>query len=137
MLDLFDDEPAVNTLVYDLVYAGGTLSTRTRHRLSSRDWLRRYPAASQPGLMRVVKRVLDPLGLMNPGKVLVRAPYFSMWGTPMTLLLSPGRTGSSTVAAVNAAPENTNRHAAGGVCRGKNGEFDDAPQSRALTVTLL
>ena len=42
-VDLFDDEPAVNTLVYDLVYAhGGTLSAEHGIGQLKRDWLRRY-----------------------------------------------------------------------------------------------
>ena len=37
---------------------------------SSRDELPRYKSAIELGLMRRIKRALDPQGLMNPGKVL-------------------------------------------------------------------
>ncbi|AQR65704.1 hydroxyacid dehydrogenase [Aquaspirillum sp. LM1] len=70
-VDLFDDEPAVNTLVYDLVYAhGGTLSAEHGIGQLKRDWLRRYLPPANLAAMRAVKQALDPLGLMNPGKVL-------------------------------------------------------------------
>ena len=35
-----------------------------------RDELPRYKSAIELGLMRRIKRALDPQGLMNPGKVL-------------------------------------------------------------------
>ncbi|MEN9985618.1 MAG: hypothetical protein RI925_1120 [Pseudomonadota bacterium] len=70
-VDLFDDEAAVNTLVYDLVYAhGGTLSAEHGIGQLKRDWLRRYLPPANLAAMRAVKQALDPLGLMNPGKVL-------------------------------------------------------------------
>lgn len=70
-VDLFDDEPAVNALVYDLVYAhGGTLSAEHGIGQLKRDWLRRYLPPANLAAMRAVKQALDPLGLMNPGKVL-------------------------------------------------------------------
>ena len=68
---LRDHEAAVNTLVYDAVDAhGGSISAEhgigqlKRHELAQR----KSPVAL--GLMRAVKRALDPQDLLNPGRVL-------------------------------------------------------------------
>ena len=66
---LFEDEDSVNAIVYDLVYRHqGTLAAEHGVGQLKGHWLQRYkdPVALQ--LMRSIKQVLDPHGLMNPGK---------------------------------------------------------------------
>jgi FAD/FMN-containing dehydrogenase len=68
---LRDHEPGVNTLVYDAVTAhGGSISAEHGIGALKRDELarRKSPVALQ--MMRAIKQALDPLGLMNPGRVL-------------------------------------------------------------------
>ncbi|OWY37708.1 hydroxyacid dehydrogenase [Xenophilus sp. AP218F] len=68
-LDLFDDEAAVNAIVYDHVYRlGGTLAAEHGVGQLKKDWLARYKDPLALELMRGIKRTLDPDGLMNPGK---------------------------------------------------------------------
>lgn len=67
--ELFADEASVNAIVYDLVYRlQGTLAAEHGIGQLKGHWLQRYqdPAALQ--LMHSIKQVLDPHGLMNPGK---------------------------------------------------------------------
>jgi FAD/FMN-containing dehydrogenase len=67
--ELFSDEASVNAIVYDLVYRHqGTLAAEHGIGQLKGHWLQRYqdPAALQ--LMRGIKQLLDPHGLMNPGK---------------------------------------------------------------------
>ncbi|QEL56702.1 FAD-binding oxidoreductase [Chromobacterium paludis] len=67
--DLFDDEDAVNAIVYDHVYRlGGTLAAEHGVGQLKKDWLVRYKDPLALELMRGIKRALDPDGLMNPGK---------------------------------------------------------------------
>ncbi|MEP7297688.1 MAG: FAD-binding oxidoreductase [Burkholderiales bacterium] len=64
-------EHAVNTLVYDAVgHFGGSISAEHGVGALKRDELalRKSPVAL--GLMRAIKRALDPQGLMNPGRML-------------------------------------------------------------------
>ena len=64
-------EHAINTVVFDLVGThGGSFSAEHGIGALKRDELarRKSPVALQ--LMRAVKQALDPLGLMNPGRVL-------------------------------------------------------------------
>ncbi|WP_246043395.1 FAD-binding oxidoreductase [Aquitalea aquatilis] len=66
---LFADEDSVNAIVYDQVYRHqGTLAAEHGVGQLKGQWLQRYkdPVALQ--LMRSIKQVLDPHGLMNPGK---------------------------------------------------------------------
>jgi len=68
---LRDHEQGVNTLVYDAVTAhGGSISAEHGIGALKRDELarRKSPVALQ--MMRAIKRALDPLDLMNPGRVL-------------------------------------------------------------------
>jgi len=66
---LFEDEDSVNAIVYDQVYRHqGTLAAEHGVGQLKGQWLQRYkdPAALQ--LMYGIKQLLDPQGLMNPGK---------------------------------------------------------------------
>ncbi len=61
----------VNRLVHDLVHQlGGSISAEHGIGQLKRDELRRYKSPVELTMMRAVKAALDPLGLMNPGKVL-------------------------------------------------------------------
>lgn len=61
----------VNRLVHDLVHAlGGSISAEHGLGQLKREEIRRYKSAIELDAMRAIKQALDPLGLMNPGKVL-------------------------------------------------------------------
>jgi FAD/FMN-containing dehydrogenase len=61
----------VNRAVHDSVTEfGGSISAEHGIGQYKRDELLRYKAPVEMELMRTVKRALDPLGIMNPGKVL-------------------------------------------------------------------
>ncbi|MCW5591459.1 MAG: FAD-binding oxidoreductase [Burkholderiales bacterium] len=61
----------VNKLVYDIVHRlGGSISAEHGIGALKRDELPHYKAALELDLMRAIKGVLDPRGIMNPGKVL-------------------------------------------------------------------
>jgi len=61
----------VNRVVHDSVAAfGGSISAEHGIGQYKRDELVRYKSPVEIDLMRAVKRAIDPLGLMNPGKVL-------------------------------------------------------------------
>jgi FAD/FMN-containing dehydrogenase len=63
--------PQVNRVVHDLVAElGGSISAEHGLGQLKREEVLRYKSAVEMELMRAVKRALDPLGLMNPGKVL-------------------------------------------------------------------
>ena len=62
---------AVNRIVHDSVARfRGSISAEHGIGRLKRDELRRYKAPLELDLMRAVKRAIDPLGIMNPGKVL-------------------------------------------------------------------
>ena len=64
-------QPAVNRIVHDLVdELGGSISAEHGIGQLKRDELRRYKSPVEIEMMRAIKHVLDPQGLMNPGKVL-------------------------------------------------------------------
>jgi FAD/FMN-containing dehydrogenase len=68
---LDDNERGINTLVFDaLVPYGGSFSAEHGIGTLKRDELaaRKSPVALQ--MMRAVKAALDPLNLLNPGRVL-------------------------------------------------------------------
>ncbi|MDN0074846.1 FAD-binding oxidoreductase [Crenobacter sp. SG2303] len=68
--DLFDDEERVNAIVYDAVYAvHGTLAAEHGIGQLKAHWLARYKDPAALALMRQIKALLDPQGLMNPGKL--------------------------------------------------------------------
>jgi FAD/FMN-containing dehydrogenase len=61
----------VNRLVHDAVHAhGGSISAEHGLGLLRRDESARYKSAVELQLMRAIKHALDPLDLMNPGKLL-------------------------------------------------------------------
>jgi FAD/FMN-containing dehydrogenase len=62
---------AVNRIVHDLVHGcGGSISAEHGLGQLKRGEITRYKSALELDLMRRIKSVLDPRGLMNPGKVL-------------------------------------------------------------------
>lgn len=66
---LFDDEAAVNAIVYEQVYRHrGTLAAEHGIGQLKQPWLERYKDPVALALMRSVKQALDPQRLMNPGK---------------------------------------------------------------------
>ncbi len=73
---LFDDEPAVNAIVYDTVYRyQGTLAAEHGVGQLKTGWLERYKDPASLQLMRGIKQLLDPDNLMNPGKWLSPGPH--------------------------------------------------------------
>lgn len=61
----------LNRVVHDLVDRyGGSISAEHGLGVLRRDEAARYKSSVEVGLMRTIKRALDPLGIMNPGKVL-------------------------------------------------------------------
>jgi FAD/FMN-containing dehydrogenase len=72
--DFIARTPEVNRIVHDLVHAGqGSISAEHGIGQLKRDLLPLYKSPLELGLMRSIKHSLDPLGLMNPGKVLPAA----------------------------------------------------------------
>jgi FAD/FMN-containing dehydrogenase len=64
-------EPTINALVHDeVVRRGGSISAEHGLGVLRRDESARYKAAVDLKLMRAIKQALDPLGLLNPGKLL-------------------------------------------------------------------
>ena len=65
------NQKAVNRIVYDSVDAfNGSISAEHGIGALKRDDLARYKSKIELDMMRAIKAALDPLGLMNPGKVL-------------------------------------------------------------------
>jgi FAD/FMN-containing dehydrogenase len=68
---LLELEEKINTLVYDSVQRfGGSISAEHGVGSLKVDQLERYKSPVALGLMRSIKRALDPANLMNPGRVL-------------------------------------------------------------------
>ncbi len=64
-------QPAVYSTVHDQVHAfGGSISAEHGIGQLKRDENARYKSEIELRLMRTLKQALDPLGIMNPGKVL-------------------------------------------------------------------
>ena len=64
-------QDAVNRIVHDLVAAfGGSISAEHGIGMLKREELARYKSPVELGMMRAIKAALDPLGIMNPGKIL-------------------------------------------------------------------
>ncbi|QBE66560.1 FAD-binding oxidoreductase [Pseudoduganella lutea] len=65
------NQAAVNRVVHDAVDAfGGSISAEHGIGALKRDELARYKSPVELNLMRAIKAALDPLGIMNPGKIL-------------------------------------------------------------------
>ncbi len=63
--------PEVNRIVHDIVAElGGSISAEHGLGQLKRNEIARYKSAVEIDLMRSIKHALDPMGLMNPGKVL-------------------------------------------------------------------
>jgi FAD/FMN-containing dehydrogenase len=63
-------QPEVNRIVHDTVHAlNGSISAEHGIGQLKRDELLRYKSPVEMALMRSIKQALDPLGLMNPGKI--------------------------------------------------------------------
>lgn len=61
----------VNRIVHDLVANfGGSISAEHGIGMLKREELARYKSPVELGMMRAIKAALDPLGIMNPGKIL-------------------------------------------------------------------
>ena len=64
-------EAPINRLVHDAVHAaGGSISAEHGLGVLRRDEAARYKPAVEQRLMHAIKQALDPLNLMNPGKLL-------------------------------------------------------------------
>jgi FAD/FMN-containing dehydrogenase len=67
---LAEHEGLVNRIVYDAVAAqGGSISAEHGVGALKRDLLPAYKSPVALAMMRSIKQVLDPLGLLNPGRV--------------------------------------------------------------------
>lgn len=67
----FAEEATINRIVHDAVAAcGGSISAEHGLGQLKRGEIARYKSPVELALMRRIKQALDPLGLMNPGKVL-------------------------------------------------------------------
>jgi FAD/FMN-containing dehydrogenase len=67
---LREHEAQVNQIVYDSVHAhGGSISAEHGIGSLKREELTHYKSPAALGMMRAVKQALDPLGLLNPGRV--------------------------------------------------------------------
>lgn len=69
--DFLQRQDAVNQVVHDSVHRhGGSISAEHGLGALKREEIRRYKSELELRLMASIKRALDPLGLMNPGKVI-------------------------------------------------------------------
>ncbi|HJV02526.1 MAG TPA: FAD-binding oxidoreductase [Burkholderiaceae bacterium] len=69
--DFLANQATVNRVVHDSVAAfGGSISAEHGIGALKRDDLAHYKSAVELDLMRSIKAALDPLGIMNPGKIL-------------------------------------------------------------------
>jgi FAD/FMN-containing dehydrogenase len=69
--DFLREQPIINRIVHDAVHRfGGSISAEHGLGQYKREEILRYKSAVEMELMRTLKRSLDPLGIMNPGKVL-------------------------------------------------------------------
>lgn len=70
-VDFILRQPEVNRIVHDSVHAfGGSISAEHGLGALKRDEILRYKSAVEIKLMRSIKAALDPMNLMNPGKVI-------------------------------------------------------------------
>ncbi len=67
---LIAQQAAINRVVYDSVDRfGGSISAEHGVGALKREEIRHFKSAVEIGLMQTIKRALDPLNLMNPGKI--------------------------------------------------------------------
>jgi FAD/FMN-containing dehydrogenase len=65
-----DDRHGVESCVYEPLRAiGGSVSAEHGIGLEKKEWLAVSRNATERGLMRDIKRLLDPRGILNPGKI--------------------------------------------------------------------
>jgi D-lactate dehydrogenase (cytochrome) len=68
---LLEQQPEINRVVYDSVMRfGGSISAEHGVGALKRDEIRHYKSPVEIELMQAIKRAIDPLNLMNPGKVI-------------------------------------------------------------------
>jgi FAD/FMN-containing dehydrogenase len=66
-----EDQEAINRIVHDsVVRVGGSISAEHGLGMLKREEIRRYKSGVELRLMSAIKTALDPLNIMNPGKVL-------------------------------------------------------------------
>jgi FAD/FMN-containing dehydrogenase len=71
----FAHEAQINQIVHAAVAArDGSISAEHGLGQMKRDEITRYKSPVELDMMRAVKQSLDPLGLMNPGKLLAPGP---------------------------------------------------------------
>ncbi len=75
VISVGSEEPAVRQQVEEIVYSalksrGGSISAEHGIGLEKRDYLRYSRSEAEIALMRSLKSMLDPKGILNPGKVL-------------------------------------------------------------------
>ena len=64
------EQAAINLIVHDQVHRfGGSISAEHGLGALKRDEILRYKSGTEMAMMSAIKRALDPLNLMNPGKV--------------------------------------------------------------------
>ena len=69
--DFFAQSQRINEIVHDLVHGmNGSISAEHGLGQLKREEITRYKGALELDLMRAVKHAWDPLGIMNPGKVI-------------------------------------------------------------------
>lgn len=69
--EVYDLEDEINTIVYENVLAcHGTIAAEHGIGTIKKHWLPRVRHEAELALMRAIKAQLDPLGIMNPGKLL-------------------------------------------------------------------
>jgi FAD/FMN-containing dehydrogenase len=69
--EFLQQQQPINRIVHDSVDRhGGSISAEHGIGASKRDELARYKSEVELNLMRAIKAALDPLGIMNPGKIL-------------------------------------------------------------------
>jgi FAD/FMN-containing dehydrogenase len=68
-----EEAPRASALVHDLVTAaGGTISAEHGIGQMKLGELQRLTPPGRMSAMRAIKRALDPLGILNPGKLLTQ-----------------------------------------------------------------
>jgi len=69
--DFLANQDAINRIVHDSVAAfDGSISAEHGIGALKREELKRYKDPVELDMMRAIKAALDPLGIMNPGKIL-------------------------------------------------------------------